>query len=131
MTDLGKRFRADCDDFTGTCIGSYTTREGRDGLVLQMDNARVVHVYGRNRLTEIEAQPAGEWMPIDTAPKDGSRFDAWSVNKERHADVKWSARKNCFLEWAVGDFDTCEWVRVQYSLTHWMPVPQPPASTEG
>lgn len=49
--ELGQRFTADYDDFTGTVIGSYKTREGKEGLVLQQDGTRVVHVYGRKRLT--------------------------------------------------------------------------------
>jgi len=51
VPELGQRFSADYDDFTGTVIGSYRTKEGKDGLVLQQDGTRVVHVYGRKRLT--------------------------------------------------------------------------------
>ena len=33
------------DGFAGSVIGYYVTREGKPGLVLQLDDARVVHVY--------------------------------------------------------------------------------------
>ena len=33
------------DGFSGVVIGYYLTLEGKPGLVLQLDNAKVVHVY--------------------------------------------------------------------------------------
>lgn len=34
------------DGFSGQVIGHYTTLEGKPGVNLQLDGARVVHVYG-------------------------------------------------------------------------------------
>ena len=34
------------DGFSGKVIGWYETLEGKPGVNLQLDNARVVHVYG-------------------------------------------------------------------------------------
>ena len=34
------------DGFKGKVIGAYVTVEGRVGYVLQLEDARVVHVYG-------------------------------------------------------------------------------------
>lgn len=39
-------YRCKYDDFEGTPIGEYLTREGKPGLVLQQVGTRVVHVYG-------------------------------------------------------------------------------------
>lgn len=36
-----------------------------------------------------EARAASGWRPIWTAPKDGTKFDAWQ-NGERQTDVYWS-----------------------------------------
>lgn len=33
------------DGFAGTVRGYYVTKEGKPGLVLQLDNAKVIHVY--------------------------------------------------------------------------------------
>lgn len=44
------RYSIEFDGFTGTVIGSYTTLEGKEGVVLQQDGTRVVHVYGRKHL---------------------------------------------------------------------------------
>lgn len=35
------------DGFEGDVIGHYVTREGKDGVVVQQDGTRVVHVYSR------------------------------------------------------------------------------------
>lgn len=43
----GTRYRIEHDQFEGDVIGSYKTREGREGVVLQQVGTRVVHVYGR------------------------------------------------------------------------------------
>jgi len=54
----GSRWRAEYDGYVGTVIGWYVTREGRPGLDLQLDNARVVHVYGLKHLTALDDAPA-------------------------------------------------------------------------
>lgn len=38
------------DGFEGDIIGSYITREGKEGVVVQQHGTKVVHVYGKNRL---------------------------------------------------------------------------------
>jgi len=39
-------YTIDHDGFTGNIIGSYVTREGKKGVVLQQIGTKVVHVYG-------------------------------------------------------------------------------------
>ena len=46
IPDYGKQYQIDHDGFKGTVIGHYITREGKYGTVLQLNDARVVHVYG-------------------------------------------------------------------------------------
>lgn len=43
-------YRVDYDGFVGTKIGAYRTREGREGVVLQQADTKIVHVYGANRV---------------------------------------------------------------------------------
>lgn len=38
------------DEFVGSVVGWYVTREGKPGLDLQQEGTRVVHVYGTRRL---------------------------------------------------------------------------------
>lgn len=42
---MGSRWECTNDDFVGEVIGYYTTKELKQGVVLQLDDARVVHVY--------------------------------------------------------------------------------------
>lgn len=51
-----KRHSIEFDGFTGTVIGYYTTLEGKEGVVLQQDGTRVVHVYGRKHLKPAVAE---------------------------------------------------------------------------
>lgn len=44
------------DDFVGTVIGHYERLDGRKGVVVQQDGARVVHAYGENRVEVINAK---------------------------------------------------------------------------
>lgn len=45
--EIGRCYKIGHDGFVGTVIGYYTTREGKEGVVLQQVGTRVVHVYGR------------------------------------------------------------------------------------
>ena len=49
---IGARLHVTHDGFSGTVQGYYVTREGKPGLVLQMHDNRVVHVYGEKWFTE-------------------------------------------------------------------------------
>ena len=72
-----------------------------------------------------------EWQPIETAPKDGTEFQAWIV---RDGGIGFWAPECCFNEhgqfgvWGRVDYDEDGW---DYGLTHltpthWMPRPNPP-----
>jgi hypothetical protein len=41
----GSRWINANDGFKGTVVGWYVTREGKHGVDLQLDNAKVIHVY--------------------------------------------------------------------------------------
>lgn len=71
-----------------------------------------------------------QWLPIETAPKDGTEFDACN-NFERTTNVKWGKET----------FDTegkCKWVTLRRDyfhgfvwdevsdITHWIPIPTAP-----
>lgn len=82
------------------------------------------------------------WMPIDTAPKDGSMFLCW-VDAER-----WSALdgEGSGIAHDVSQIDLCRWSSVAESpnegyfdnasgqvgddqgVTHWMPLPAAPTA---
>lgn len=65
-----------------------------------------------------------EWMPIDTAPKDGTPIDIWipRFGGMRLTNMRFVrlSRNNCFFD-PVESGPCC--VR---DATHWMPLPEPP-----
>jgi Protein of unknown function (DUF551) len=79
-----------------------------------------------------------EWQPIETAPRDGQEFDAWAKDPHggyRVTNVKWGYEDfsvPCdgpfFLENRALDAEPWRyrWQPCEHSLTHWMPLPEPP-----
>lgn len=67
------------------------------------------------------------WLPIESAPKDGTKIDVWHVN-ERVTDVYWSEIQDA---WCFDGFFGPEEPTPISSLpapTHWQPLPAPPSS---
>jgi hypothetical protein len=70
-----------------------------------------------------------KWRPIETAPKDGTRIDAWFVLSPDHGarwtSVYWSPEHRV---WSNGPPSQYEggWV-----ATYWMPLPDPPEAANG
>ena len=63
-----------------------------------------------------------EWQPIETAPKDNAVFLAW----RKHATHPLMVRYEPSYDW----FANYDGEHV-YDLTHWMPLPKPPAMAKG
>lgn len=68
-------------------------------------------------LNTIEKQPEIAWMPIETAPRDGTLFLSWSEDYGQ-----------CVGSMSHGCFDICGQEDIEYRPTHWMPLPPPPAT---
>lgn len=54
-----ERYRIEFDGFVGTVIGSYRRLDGEEGVVMQQDGTKVVHVYRRKWLVPIEGKSNG------------------------------------------------------------------------
>jgi hypothetical protein len=68
------------------------------------------------RLAALEGE---KWQPIETAPKDGTKLllvcaDGW------YFVGQWSDRANGHMNWNDGEYTFG-------NLTHWQPLPPPPA----
>ena len=61
------------------------------------------------------------WQPIETAPKDGSKFLAW----RRHSTIPLIVFYN-----AEYDHYECNDGNLVFSLTHWRPLPKAPTMQE-
>lgn len=70
------------------------------------------------------------WQPIETAPKDGTRFLATGGGLGCHIDfASYNDRVGC---WNTTDFtlDDTDYEPEGYNRpTHWMPLPPPPESS--
>jgi hypothetical protein len=62
------------------------------------------------------------WQPIETAPKDGTRFLAFYVADEGIYDILWDEG----LGWVSQDYSIENFM--QSDFTHWMPLPPPPVT---
>lgn len=67
------------------------------------------------------------WLPIDSAPKDGTKVDLWSDVHGRITDSYYSHREDGWVMWSLDI-----WGRITEDLignsqiTHWLPLPPPP-----
>lgn len=65
-----------------------------------------------------------EWQPIETAPKDGTKFDAWvpdAFGGHRMTGLSFNNRGKLRQHGLLTDAELPRWP------THWMPLPAPPA----
>lgn len=67
----------------------------------------------------------GAWLPIATAPKDGSRILVFEGGEVQI--VAWRAMHCGREDWGLDDGESvyCEG---EFRPTHWMPLPEPPQS---
>jgi hypothetical protein len=54
----GESYTIEHDGFSGNVVGSYITREGKRGVVLQQIGTRVCHLYGEKWLSPITKEAA-------------------------------------------------------------------------
>lgn len=78
------------------------------------------------------------WRPIETAPQNGTTIDLWIRYVEgeggyRITNARWDRESGQWQDWAPGDCGDMGWRQLdwQHLITHWMPLPEPPADTKG
>lgn len=79
---------------------------------------------------ELEARLAErEWRPIETAPRDGTRIMLWWGYFEPYmAPGRWNHVEGYDKVWEGWEDDTPHIPGNQECITHWMPLPEPPAT---
>jgi hypothetical protein len=66
------------------------------------------------------------WQPIDTAPKDGSIIDLWSVKEGRLIGASYSTGgEGFYASFFDSTFETWDQRKVK-DATHWVSQPAPP-----
>lgn len=68
---------------------------------------------------ELEGESGG-WLPIETAPKDGTYIIGFCIASRSQVIVSWHEDRDAWLT------ETCAWFGKE-TLSHWTPLPTPPA----
>ena len=75
------------------------------------------------------------WRTIESAPKDGTEFQAWCVRVDHgqwEPRCRFNPKTEAFEIWGRIDYDADGWdVYPAFEPTHWMPFPLPPLASEG
>jgi hypothetical protein len=127
--------------WTGRVVGFYSTTLTPEGYAVESENERgSVQIYPRPalRAREGEGEPVA-WIPIETAPKDGTTIDVW---RDGHRyTVYWGLPPHCCGE--MGQYCDSDWHGLKepgwicstfgefvggehHPFTHWMPLPDAP-----
>jgi len=116
----------DCNEEDGVCTGEHTP------VTIVMELAEK---YKALQSREKAMREALEWQPIETAPKDGSEVLGVYKPESYSADysiIRWNERRKTWVAMADGSDsiqsqgDTWTYYHEPY-ITHWMPLPKPPA----
>ena len=69
---------------------------------------------------------ADDWMPIETAPKDGTELQVWNG---RHQHVaKWDRVED---NWVSTIMTVTKRIVIPGNVTRWRPLPAPPGDDKG
>lgn len=83
-------------------------------------------------LSSAPAAPSGRWQPIETAPKDGTQFQAWIEKYGWEPHARFNPDSEAFELWGRVDYDKDGWDVYPHMVpTHWMPLPTPPTAGGG
>jgi hypothetical protein len=72
-----------------------------------------------------------QWQPMETAPRDGSRILAYGkLGFETDNGIGTVCWCTVYSEWQCDPNEASEYSTEACELTHWMPLPKPPAQNE-
>lgn len=71
-----------------------------------------------------------DWLPIESAPKDGTEVFLWSRDRlvagSWRVDEGFASKEPMWLDNSYDDF-SCGFASTPLDPTHWMPLPPPPS----
>ncbi|WP_238876827.1 hypothetical protein [Achromobacter xylosoxidans] len=72
------------------------------------------------------------WLPIESAPKDGTEFQAWLNIGLWEPRCRFNPDSEAFEIWGRVDYDRDDWDACGHlTATHWMPRPAAPGAAPG
>lgn len=101
------------------------------GTIAKPTPAQIKHLY-----PDLFSAPAPTWLPIETAPRDGTPVLTYSADAA--ADLRQGSVGNpgtpiLVMAYIVGEWELVDeigdWHIPQYDPTHWMPLPAPPVDS--
>lgn len=122
------------DTKAGTLVGEAADRlEAAEARVRELEaqlaDQRAMSKYNREQAEKAERALAKAWEPIESAPRDGTEFQAWMGYWEPRCRI--NPDTEAFEIWGRVDYDQDGWdTYLHLAPTHWMPLPEPPATKE-
>ena len=90
-----------------------------------------LEVNGLSFIRALSSQPVADgWLPIETAPKDGSFIDLWHVNNTRVPKCRWFTNSSGYTAWHVQQGGRACNMGGDQMFTHWRPLPASPGASE-
>ena len=81
---------------------------------------------------QLRAELEGRWLPIESAPKDGTKF---LVIHSGRIDIGWFGKEGkLYLSTSIDEYGlrpVCHGGMYGRVATHWRPLPPPPTTQEG
>lgn len=79
-------------------------------------------------------QPDKDWLPIETAPKDGTWIIAYRPDPDGWYDTelgiticRWRKNDRTGKSYFTDTYELDDYELADYPPTHWMPLPEPPS----
>ncbi|MCH4576206.1 hypothetical protein [Achromobacter xylosoxidans] len=73
---------------------------------------------------------AADWLPIESAPKDGTEFQAWLHVGLWEPRCRFNPASEALEIWGRVDYDRDDWdASGHLTATHWMPLPASPGAS--
>lgn len=108
------------------CGGITRERNGVDVEFHSQTCSRLKQLPPRNSPANVRTGGAGEWLPIETAPKDWKEIQGWNkhgwIPRLRHHKRSGWQYEEKGVWWSFSDSS---------QPTHWQPLPSAPAPQEG
>lgn len=77
----------------------------------------------------VPAARTAVWLPIESAPKDGTEFQAWLNGDWWEPRCRFNPASEAFEIWGRVDYDRDDWDTCGHlTATHWMPKPTAPGA---
>ena len=102
-----------------------------EGTVLSVIYDRAIcEAVSRAAVTAYLAEAGDGWMPIETAPKDGTLCLFFAPGRSKAKYIERAKRQMIVVDAFSDNWRTGKYQLPENPYTHWRPLPAPPAAEE-